>query len=125
MMLLLDTHVLLWWLGNDSTLSTEARNAIADPDNAVYVSAASAWEIAIKEHIGKLQAPTDLEAQLYAHDFEPLPISVAHALTAGALPRYHDDPFDRMLVAQTIEERLTLVTRDPRMAPYEVPLLRT
>jgi PIN domain nuclease of toxin-antitoxin system len=87
------------------------------------VTAATAWEIAIKQSIGKLEAPSDLEAQLQLHGFDPLPIIVAHASAAGFLPRHHDDPFDRMLVAQAAAEGLTIVTRDPRIARYSIPTL--
>jgi PIN domain nuclease of toxin-antitoxin system len=123
MRLLLDTHALLWWLTRDAKLSPAARAAIADPDSEVAVSAASAWEMAIKSALGKLKAPADLGAQLARHQFTPLAITVVHALEAGALPRHHDDPFDRMLVAQARIEGLTLVTRDAWAVRYGVPTL--
>lgn len=123
MSLLLDSHALLWWLANDPTLSGEARAAIANGETAVYVSAATAWEIAIKQSIGKLDAPTDLLEQLERHRFRSLSITAAHAYAAGNLPRYHDDPFDRMLVAQAVAESLTIVTRDTRISRYGVPTL--
>lgn len=122
MRLLLDTHALLWWLA-DEGLSARAREAVADPANLVAVSAASAWEISIKKALGKLAAPDDLEHQLEAGGFEPLPISVAHAAAAGHLPRHHEDPFDRMLIAQALAEGLTVVTRDKRFDDYGIPLL--
>ena len=122
MRLLLDTHVLLWWLA-DIDLSAEARQAIADPSNDVAISAASAWEIAIKRALNKLSAPDDLAAQVENSGFTALPIHISHALAAGALPRHHDDPFDRMLIAQAKIEGLTLTTRDERFAAYGVPLL--
>jgi PIN domain nuclease of toxin-antitoxin system len=118
--LLLDTHALLWWLSDDPSLSEVARAAIATPDADVAVSAASAWEISIKSGLGKLTAPDDLETQLVRHQFRPLGITVAHALAAGSLPRHHDDPFDRMLVAQARIEGMTLVTRDARIGLYGV-----
>jgi PIN domain nuclease of toxin-antitoxin system len=121
--LLLDTHALLWWLSDDPTLSEAARTVIAAPDAVVTVSAASAWEISIKSSLGKLEVPDDLEDQLARHRFKPLPITVSHALAAGSLPRHHDDPFDRMLVAQARLEGLTLVTRDSRIALYGVPVV--
>lgn len=123
MTLLLDTHALLWWLSDDPTLSEAARTVIAAPDAVVTVSAASAWEISIKSSLGKLEVPDDLEDQLARHRFKPLPITVSHALAAGSLPRHHDDPFDRMLVAQARLEGLTLVTRDSRIALYGVPVV--
>src|SRR5690348_1123781 len=122
MRLLLDTHVLLWWLA-DRPLSTQAYQAIADPANDVAVSAVTAWEISIKKALGKLHAPDDLPAQLEDCGFSALPISIEHAMVAGALPRHHDDPFGRMLVAQARAEDLTLVTRDERIADYGVHVL--
>lgn len=122
MRLLLDTRVLLWWLADES-LTSEARDAIADQANLAVVSAASAWEISVKKALGKLAAPDDLEHQVRAGGFSPLPISIAHALAAGQLPRHHDDPFDRMLIAQAFREGLTIVTRDKRFAEYGVALL--
>jgi PIN domain nuclease of toxin-antitoxin system len=120
--LLLDTHALLWWLA-DEGLTTQTRDVIADPANLVMVSAASAWEISIKKALGKLAAPDDLEQQVRAGGFLPLPISIAHALAAGELARHHEDPFDRMLIAQAYAEGLTIVTRDKRFDDYGVALL--
>jgi PIN domain nuclease of toxin-antitoxin system len=121
--LLLDTHVLLWWLADDPTLSPAAREAIARAEAEVAVSAASAWEISIKRELGKLKAPDDLGPQLARHRFQALPITITHALLAGSLPRHHDDPFDRMLVAQAHLEGMTLVTRDLRLGLYGVRTL--
>lgn len=123
MRLLLDTHVLLWWLMNESSLTSRARSAIADPAASVFVSAASAWEIAIKQALGKLEAPSDLERQIEVNRFEPLSITIGHAYSAGTLPRHHEDPFDRVLVAQAMSEGLTIVTRDPRLQRYGVTTL--
>jgi PIN domain nuclease of toxin-antitoxin system len=120
--LLLDTHVLLWWLA-DIELAPRARDEIADPANTVAVSAASAWEISIKKALGKLSAPDDLVQQIQASDFAPLPIEISHALAAGQLPRHHDDPFDRMLIAQAQTDQLTIVTRDKRFADYDVAVM--
>ena len=122
MRLLLDTHALLWWLA-DEGLIPQAREAIADPANLVAVSAASAWEISIKKALGKLSAPDDLEQQVQTSGFIPLPITIAHALAAGQLSRHHEDPFDRMLVAQAIAEGMTIVTRDKRFEDYDVTLV--
>jgi len=122
MRLLLDTHALLWWLA-DEGLSARARDAIADPDNLVAVSSASAWEISIKKALGKLAAPDDLHEVLRAGGFTALPISVDHAMAAGRLARHHEDPFDRMLIAQALAEGLTVVTRDKRFDAYGVGLL--
>lgn len=123
MRLLLDTHAILWWLAHDPTLAPAAREAIEIPANDVYVSAASAWEISIKRALGKLNSPADLEGQLANHGFRPLPITIGHASAAGALPRHHSDPFDRMLVAQAMLETLVLVTRDARIGLYGVQVI--
>jgi PIN domain nuclease of toxin-antitoxin system len=122
--LLLDTHALLWWLADDG-LTDQARDAVADHANLVMVSAVSAWEISIKKALGKLTAPDDLERQIDQGGFTPLPITIRHGITAGELPRHHDDPFDRMLIAQAVAEGLTVVTHDKRFADYDVATLAT
>lgn len=124
MKLLLDTHVLLWWLADDALLQPSARDLVIKGDTEVWVSAATAWEISIKQALGKLSLPGDLAEALAVNRFRPLAISVEHALRAGALPRHHDDPFDRMLIAQAQVEGLTLVTHDERIPRYEVSLLK-
>lgn len=124
MRLLLDTHVFLWWLGDESTLSISAREAIADPASLVHVSAATVWEIAIKAHLGRLDAGgADMAHEILASGFIELPMTAGHAHTAGWLPRHHDDPFDRMLIAQAQVEALTIVTRDAAFQLYNVALL--
>ncbi len=123
MSLLLDTCALLWWLAG-SQLSEEAAGRIADPGELVVVSAASIWEAAIKQALGKLTMPGPLAQVALEGGFEPLPITFEHAERAGSLPKHHRDPFDRMLVAQAQLEDLTIVTRDPSFAPYEVAILR-
>lgn len=124
MNLLLDTHAFLWWLADDPALGTEARRSIGDPAAIVHVSAASLWEISIKQALGKLDVESpDLAEEVSANGFVELPVTGRHALAAGALPRHHDDAFDRMLVAQASLEGLTLVTRDPAMTEYQVTLL--
>lgn len=126
MKLLLDTHAFLWWLNDDSKLSVEAREAITSPDSIIYISAASIWEISIKAKLGKIEPGTDdLVEEIVANDFFELPIDARHALLAGNLPRHHDDPFDRMLVAQAKLEKLVLVTRDAKLQDYEVSILST
>lgn len=123
MRLLLDTHVVLWALAGDDRLRPTTRERIADGGTHVSVSAASVWEITIKQALGKLAAPDDLVEALAAAEFRPLDINAHHALAAGRLPRHHDDPFDRMLVAQAVSDGLTLVTADRRLTAYGVPLL--
>lgn len=123
MNLLLDTHIVLWWLADDPALPEAAAEVIADPGTIAVVSAASVWEIAIKRASGRLEIPDDLLGVLEEGAFEPLPITAVHALAAGGLPAHHHDPIDRILVAQARCEGLTLVSVDERFAEYEVELL--
>ena len=126
MNLLLDTHVFLWAVDNNPNLSPAAREAIVDGHNIVYVSAATAWEISIKRAIGKLKIPeSDYLEELRLHRFMPLSITTEHALAVENLPAHHKDPFDRMLIAQAQEEKLTLVTRDQRIKKYDVRIIDT
>jgi PIN domain nuclease of toxin-antitoxin system len=118
--LLVDTHALLWWLADDPSLSPAARDAIADPTNEPLVSAASVWEIAIKRSLGKLTAPDDLPDRVADEGFSWLPITAQHAWGVRDLPIHHSDPFDRILVAQAVTERLPVVTTDARFAEYGV-----
>ena len=120
MTLLLDTHALLWWLDDPSRLTKAAWKAIGEGKNTVYVSAAVAWEIAIKRSLGKLDAPADLEAAMSANRFLPLPVTIPHALAVRALPPVHRDPFDRLLIAQAMHEGFKLVSRDPNVPLYGV-----
>lgn len=122
MRLLLDTHVVLWWLGDDKRLSTAAREEIVDAAD-VRISAASVWEISIKRVLGRLDLPSDYLDHVEQSRIRPLPITAEHADAAGSLPRHHDDPFDRMLVAQVRIEGLTLVTADRRLGDYGVAVL--
>jgi len=121
--LLLDTHVLLWWLMDDARLSDYARQLIADPGNAVFASAASAWELAIKQALGRLTIDGSLEAAVRDEGFLTLPITFTHAQETQALPPIHHDPFDRMLVAQARVEALHLLTADLRVLQYPAPLI--
>jgi PIN domain nuclease of toxin-antitoxin system len=121
--LLLDTHAFIWACVDPEKLSRAERQAIADPDNDVLVSAASAWEIAIKRALGRLDFPIErFEEFVSSVGFEPLSVTVRHAVAAGALPRHHDDPFDRMLIAQARLEGATMVTADGKFPLYDVPL---
>ena len=123
MRLLLDTNALIWALRNDPTLNSQAREAMHDPSNEVFVSVASAWEIAIKSSTGKLESPDNLAEQIEGAGFIQLLITFEHAERAARLPLYHRDPFDRMLVAQAQIEDLILVTRDHDVLRYEVETL--
>lgn len=122
--LLLDTHTFLWWLKDDPGLGPKAKEAIGDERNAVFVSAASGWEMAIKKTLGKLEAPDNLEAIVEDEGFSHLPITFFHAEQAGALPPHHKDPVDRMLVAQAQAEGLVIVTDDLLIPGYGIRVMK-
>jgi PIN domain nuclease of toxin-antitoxin system len=121
--LLLDTHALLWSVGDETRLSAAAHDILSRGAVPAYVSAASIWEIAIKRASGKLEAPDDLMARVAEARFVELRVTFEHALLAGALPPHHTDPFDRMIVAQAQSEGFAIVTRDRRISAYDVPVL--
>ncbi|ADB51785.1 type II toxin-antitoxin system VapC family toxin [Conexibacter woesei] len=123
MKLLPDTHTVLWWAHDPSRLSSIATDLLADRRNEVLLSSAVAWEISIKTALGKLTARPGLVAELVRHGGRELPVTIAHADAAGALPHHHRDPFDRMLVAQALNEGAVLVSSDPLMRAYEAPVL--
>jgi PIN domain nuclease of toxin-antitoxin system len=120
--LLLDTHVVLWWSQGAAQIKAAARRAIREADE-VFVSAASEWEVAIKVALGKLTVPGPLLEVVTASGFAQLPVDFGHAAAAGALPAAHADPFDRMLIAQAMVERLSLVSHDRLLAKYAVAFL--
>ena len=124
MRLLLDTHTLLWWLSENSSLPASARRLIANKNNDVLVSAASAWEIATKVRLGKLPIAVDLAhdftAYLERDRFETLAVSAEHGIRAGLLPGPHKDPFDRMLIAQALADNLAIVSNDVVFDGYGV-----
>ena len=119
MRILLDTHILLWWLTNDRRLPSKARQLIESPRNIVAVSSASIWEIAVKRALGKIKIELpELEEAILNSGFEPLPITFRHAVEVSTLPAHHHDPFDRMLVAQCIVETARLLTHDHTLNRY-------
>lgn len=124
MKLLLDTQVFLWWIVDEESLSDHARNLMRDGSNILFLSAASAWEIAIKASIGRLDIggePAQVIAeQMAANAIQPLPIQVSHALHTYDLPAHHRDPFDRLLIAQSQVENLPILTADRLISRYEV-----
>jgi PIN domain nuclease of toxin-antitoxin system len=125
-MLMLDTHAFLWWLSDSPKLKAESRAAIADSWAVVHVSAAAIWEIAIKARLGKIKPGTQhIDQEIALNGFTELAISARHAVAAGNLPPHHDDPFDRMIIAQARTEDLTVVTHDEIFASYDVPVLWT
>lgn len=123
MKILIDTHILLWWLMNDATLTSDSRSIIQNPKNTIFVSSVSAWEIAIKKALGKLQAPDDLDKAIARSHFQSLAMTIPHALGVTSLPTHHYDPFDRMLISQAKIEGCSLMTRDGRMGKYDIPIL--
>jgi PIN domain nuclease of toxin-antitoxin system len=123
MRLMLDTHVLLWWREAARPLSRRARAEIADGNNEILVSVVSLWEITIKRSLGKLTFPDDLETVIGEERFGLLSISFRHLQALDALPHLHRDPFDRLLLAQSLAERLPIVSSDQRFAAYGATLI--
>ena len=127
MNLLLDTHTFYWWSFEPTKLSDVARDAIADPANAVYLSVASPWEIVIKSEIGRLQLRQPIDVVVATHvatsGFRVLPVELRHVYSLRGLPLHHKDPFDRLLMAQSIADTLTIVTKDAVFAQYPVTTL--
>ena len=124
MNLLLDTHVLLWWLDDEPSLSEAAKSTISDGKNGVFVSSAVIWEIRTKQALGKLEIPPNFRQVLDQQPFEMLAITAEHAHTVGDLPAIHRDPFDRMLVAQAKVEGFTIVTRDSIIEQYKIKTIQ-
>ena len=122
MAFLLDTHALLWWLAEPERLSPAVHATLADPGQTVFISAASAWEIATKHRHGRLPTAEVLLQEgwplMERQGFQPLPVSWSHGLRAGSYPMPHRDPFDRLLAAQAELEQLILITLDPALAPF-------
>jgi PIN domain nuclease of toxin-antitoxin system len=116
--ILLDTRILLGWLADSPSLSVRARELIANPEHAVFVSAVSLWEIWLKQSLGKLRLPSDFEERLAGESFERLPLLAAHAREVATLPWRHRDPFDRMLIAQARASGLSFLTADEVAAAY-------
>ena len=124
MRVLLDTHAFLWWVGDDASLSRKARATIGDTSNECFISLVSVWEMAIKLSLGKLKLPEPIERfiprQVLANGFVQLGIDFRHASKVATLAFHHRDPFDRLLIAQALEEKLPIVTADPMFKRYEV-----
>ena len=124
MRLLLDTHAALWWLSDPEKLTAEARLAISSIENEVYLSSASLWEIHLKAGKGKLNVPPSLIEAFVEQEIDELKITWKHTERTRSLPPIHLDPFDRLLIAQALEEGLTLVTRDRLIQQYKVPIIK-
>lgn len=117
---LIDTHALLWWLAGDQRLPRRSHQAVANPEDRVLASAVSAWEVAIKSALGKLEAPADLIEVVEKSGLEWIAVEPPEAYAAGGLPMHHRDPFDRLLVAQALERSAQLISRDDKLDPYGV-----
>jgi len=122
--LLLDSHVLVWWLMQSETIGPDLHDLIGSPQNDVFVSIASPWELAIKESLGKMRVPPNLADVLEEERFTLLPITLSHINVIKTLPRHHGDPFDRIMIAQAQVEGLTIVSRESWFETYEVTLLK-
>lgn len=124
---LLDTHTFLWWNMDDTQLSPLAREIISDGDNEIFLSAATAWEIAIKTARGRLELPEDptryVSNRMKLHGFQALPVHIHHAAHVYKLPMHHADPFDRLLIAQSQIESMPLISVDAEIQKYEVEVL--
>jgi PIN domain nuclease of toxin-antitoxin system len=120
--ILLDTHVAIWWREDNPRLGQEARHLIAT-SGVVFVSAVSAWEVSLKVALGKLRIPGSFERMVEDAGFDKLPLTFRHAEAIATLPAHHRDPFDRMLVAQAQVERLTLLTADRQLQVYEIDIV--
>jgi PIN domain nuclease of toxin-antitoxin system len=124
---LLDTHTFLWWNLDDPQLSEQARETIANGENEIFISAASAWEIAIKAAKGRLVLPEEpaqyLAARISQYHFQALPVQISHAVRVYDLPDHHTDPFDRLLIAQWQMESLQLISKDEDIRRYDVEVI--
>lgn len=121
---LLDTHVFIWWMERNSQLSKNIFNLLNNPQNKIFLSVASIWEIVIKKAKKKLKTPRDVEGGIKASGFIPIDIEMLHILGIEKLPMYHNDPFDRIIISQAKIERLTLVTDDKKIWIYNLSLLK-
>jgi PIN domain nuclease of toxin-antitoxin system len=124
---LLDTHTFLWWCADMEQLSPHAREIIADGQNEIYFSAASAWEVAIKAGKGRLILPEEparyVVSRMNLHRFLALPVQISHTLRVYDLPPHHTDPFDRLLIAQSLMESLPLITKDEEIRQYDLEVV--
>lgn len=124
---LLDTHAFLWWNARDPKLSIVAYNFIANPENTVLFSVASAWEIIIKHSLGKLSLPevaeTYIPSRIEHYNFQPLPVELDHVLRLAQLEAHHNDPFDRLLIVQSLIEDVPIITVDQKIRQYPVKIL--
>ncbi|MGE3919769.1 MAG: type II toxin-antitoxin system VapC family toxin [Gammaproteobacteria bacterium] len=123
MNLLLDTHIFLWWLADDKRLTKKIKNLIAQPENMIFISVISAWEINIKTALGKLEIPDEIEKAILDNGFQMLLLNFSHTSIANKLPYLHRDPFDHMLIAQAKAENFTFVTHDAKLTNYDINII--
>ncbi|MBF0266097.1 MAG: type II toxin-antitoxin system VapC family toxin [Gammaproteobacteria bacterium] len=121
--ILIDTHVFLWWISDNKNLGENARKYISNPQNRIYLSSVSSWEISIKKNKGLLEAPDDIASIVNEEGFEELPISIFHGELAGKLESIHKDPFDRMMIAQAKAEAMELLTDDLYIKKYSISII--
>lgn len=119
---LIDTHIILWWLADNPKLSPQIKDTISNPDNSIIVSVISLWEINVKSSIGKLKIEKDYLRYLKQEGFDFLSINTDHVMHLSELPTYHQDPFDRLLICQSIIQGLTFITLDKKIKQYPVNL---
>lgn len=116
---LIDTHILLWWLANSKQMKIKTRKILENPENQIFVSSVSVWEIIIKKSLKKLQAPSNLVEMIHHNEFDELPVRFYHAEALEKLQKHHHDPFDRLLIAQSISENLAFISADSQMQKYK------
>lgn len=119
---LLDTHIFIWWM-EGKKLGADISNLLQNPESVIFLSAVSVWEMVVKKAKGKLRLPQDWKKTIKDSRFEILPINLEYALTLESLPLHHNDPFDRMLIAQVKAESLTMITTDSKIKRYKIPIL--
>ncbi|MBD3421745.1 MAG: PIN domain-containing protein [Chitinivibrionales bacterium] len=120
MNIMLDTHILLWWLDDPAKLTDDACGLISSGSNNVYISSAVIWEIVLKKSLGKLEIPPELDTIIQENRFQYLPVAPQHAFALEKLPNIHRDPFDRILIAQALHEKFTFITRDAHILRYDI-----
>lgn len=121
---LLDTHIFIWAMEDSKRLPQTIKSTITNSDNKIYISVATIWEISIKTAIKKMKLSFDIETSIQKTNLEVLPIQISHVLKTGKLPPHHSDPFDRIIIAQALTEKFTLITIDPKIKKYKVKILK-
>lgn len=121
---LLDTQIFIWWMEKAAKLHQKIKAVLADPENQIFLSVGSVWEMMIKKAKKKLKLPKDVEAGITQSGFTLLPVELTHVLQLETLPNLHKDPFDRLLIAQALVEKLTLITSDEKMWKYQADILK-